>query len=234
MQVKREQDIRRGYGHTTLEGIYEQIREGQMKELRLVIKADVDGSAEVLSETLGKIATEEARTIIIHKGVGAINESDVLLAAASDAIVLGFNVSPDGRARETAAREKVDIRQYAIIYEAEDDIRKALEGLLSPEIKEEFSGMAEVRQIFKVPKVGTVAGCFVKEGAIKRTDKVHVVRDGRIVYTGALSSLRRFKDDAREVQNGYECGLAVENYNDIKVGDQIEVYHLVETAKKLQ
>ncbi len=234
MQVKREQDIRRGYGRATLEGIYAQIKDGQMKELRLVIKADVDGSAEVLAETLGKIATEEARTIIIHKGVGAINESDVLLAAASNAIVIGFNVSPDGRARETAAREKVDIKQYNIIYDVEDDIRKALEGMLSPDIKEEFAGMAEVRQIFKVPKVGTVAGCFVKEGAVKRTDKVHVVRDGRLIYTGALSSLKRFRDDAREVQNGYECGLAVENYNDIKVGDQIEVYHLVETAKKLE
>jgi len=234
MQVKREQDIRRGYGRPTLEGIYAQIKDGQMKELRLVIKADVDGSAEALSEILAKIATDEARTVIIHKGVGAINESDVLLAAVSNAIVIGFSVSPDSRARETAAREKVDIRQYDIIYEVEDDIRKALEGMLSPVIKEEFSGMAEVREIFKAPKVGTVAGCFVKDGAIKRTDKVHIVRDGRIIFTGALSSLRRFRDNVREVQNGYECGLAVENYNDVKVGDHIEVYHLVETAKKLE
>lgn len=234
MQVKREQEIRRGYGRATLEGIYEQIKDGQIKELRLIIKADVDGSAEVLSETLTKIATAEARTVIIHKGVGAINESDVLLAAASNAIIIGFNVSPDGRARETASREKVDIKQYDIIYNVEDDIRKALEGLLAPEISEQFAGMAEVRQIFKVPKVGTVAGCFVKEGAIRRTDKAHIVRDGRIIYTGSLSSLRRFKDDAREVASGYECGIGIENYNDIRIGDAIEVYHLVETAKKLE
>jgi translation initiation factor IF-2 len=234
MQVKREQDIRRGFGHATLEGIYAQIKEGQMKELRLIIKADVDGSAEVLSETLGKIATEEARTVIIHKGVGAINESDVLLAAASSAIIIGFNVTPDGRARETASREKVDIKQYSIIYDVENDVRKALEGMLTPEVKEEFNGLAEVRRIFKVPKVGVVAGCFVKDGVIRRTDKVHIVRDGRIIYTGSLNSLKRFKDDAREVQSGYECGIGIENYNDIKVGDQIEVYHLVETARKLE
>lgn len=234
MQVKREQEIRRGFGQTTLEGIYAQIREGQLKELRLIIKADVDGSAEVLAEALSKIATEEARTVIIHKGVGAVSESDVLLAAASNAIIIAFNVTPDGRARETAAREKVDIRQYNIIYDVENDIRKALEGMLSPVIKEEFSGLAEVRQVFKIPKVGAIAGCFVKEGTIRRTDNVHIVRDGRIIYNGTLSSLKRFKDDVREVQSGYECGIGVENYNDIKVGDTIEVYHLVETAKKLE
>jgi translation initiation factor IF-2 len=234
MQVKREQDIRQGHGHATLEGIYAQIKEGQMKELRLIIKTDVDGSAEVLSETLSKIATDEARTIIIHKGVGAINESDVLLAAASNAIVIGFSVSPDGRARETAAREKVDIKLYNIIYDVENDVRKALEGMLSPEIREEFSGMAEVRELFRVPKVGLIAGCFVKEGQIRRTDKVHIVRDGRIIFTGNLISLRRFKDDAREVQSGYECGIGIENYNDIKIGDHIEVYQLVETARKLE
>ncbi len=234
MQVKREQEIRRGFGRATLEGIYEQIREGRLKELRLIIKADVDGSAEVLSETLSKISSVEARTIIIHKGVGAISESDVLLAAASNAIIIGFNVSPDGRARETAAREKIDIKQYSIIYDVENAVRKALEGLLSPDIKEEFGGVAEVREIFKVPKVGTVAGCIVKDGIVRRTDKVHIVRDGRVIYTGNLSSLKRFKDDAREVQSGYECGIAVENYNDIKIGDAIEVFHLVETAKKLE
>ncbi len=233
-QVKREQEIRRGYGRATLENIYEQIKEGQIKELRLVIKADVDGSAEVLSETLGKIATEEVRTSIIHKGVGAISESDVLLAAASNAIIIGFNVSPDGRARETAAREKVDIKQYSIIYEVEGDIRKALEGMLSPEISEEFAGLAEVRQVFKVPKIGSIAGCFVKEGAVNRNDKVHIVRDGRIIHTGSLSSLKRFKDDVREVSEGYECGIGIEDYNDIKVGDTIEVFKLVETAKKIE
>ena len=233
MQLRREQEIRQGYGRATLEKIYEQIKEGQIKELRLVIKADVDGSAEVLSETLGKIATEEVRTVIIHKGVGAISESDVLLAAASNAIIIGFNVSPDGRAREAASREKVDIKQYTIIYDVENDVRKALEGMLAPSISEEFAGAAEIRQIFKVPKVGTVAGCFVKDGVIHRTDKVHIVRDGRIIYTGNLSSLKRFKDDVREVASGYECGIGIENFNDLKVGDSIEVYKLIETARKL-
>ncbi|PKK83801.1 MAG: translation initiation factor IF-2 [candidate division Zixibacteria bacterium HGW-Zixibacteria-1] len=232
-QLRREHEIRRGFGRATLDKIYEQIKDGQIKELRLVIKADVDGSAEVLAETLGKIATDEVRTVIIHKGVGAINESDVLLAAASNAIIIGFNVSPDGRARDAASREKVEIKQYSIIYDVEGDIRKALEGMLAPDISEEFVGVAEVRQIFRVPKVGVIAGCIVKEGAIHRTDKVHIVRDGRKVYTGHLSSLKRFKDDVREVTNGYECGIGVENYHDLKVGDAIEVYKLVETARKL-
>ncbi len=233
MQLKREHEIRRGYGHATLEKIYEQIKDGQVKELRLVIKADVDGSAEVLADTLGKIATDEVRTLVIHKGVGAVSESDVLLAAASDAIIIGFNTSVESRARETAAREKVDIRQYNIIYEVESDVRKALEGMLSPEVKEEYAGVAEVRQIFRVPKVGVVAGCFVKEGMIHRSDSVHVVRDGRIIYTGKLNSLKRFKDDAKEVASGFECGMGIENFNDIKVGDKIEVFRLVETARKL-
>jgi len=232
-QLKREHDIRRGFGQATLENIFEQIKDGQVKELRLVIKADVDGSAEVVTETLTKIATEEARTVVIRKGVGAISESDILLASASNAIIIGFNVSIDSRAREAAAREKVDVRRYTIIYEVEDDIRKALEGMLSPEISEEFVGVVEVRDIFRVPRAGVIAGCFVKEGAIHRNDKIHLVRDGRIIHTGNIGSLRRFKDDVREVASGYECGVSIENFNDIKVGDSIEVYRLVETAKKL-
>jgi len=233
-QIKREQEIRRGFGRATLEQIYEQIKDGQVKELRLVIKADVDGSAEVLSETLSKIATDEVRTLVIHKGVGGISESDVLLATASDAIIIGFNVRPDGRARELASKESVDIRQYSVIYDVENDIRKALEGMLSPEVKEEYAGVAEIRQVFRVPKIGTIAGCFVKEGTIHRSDKVHVVRDGRIVYTGNMHSLKRFKDDAREVASGYECGIGIEDFQDIKVGDTIEVFKLVETARKLE
>ncbi len=232
-QLRREQEMRRGFGRATLEKIYEQIKDGKVRELRLIIKADVDGSSEVLAETLSKIATEEVRTLIIRKGVGTITESDVLLAAASNAIIIGFNISTDGRAREAAALEKVDIRHYSIIYEVEDDIRKALEGMLSPDISEEFVGAAEIRQVFKVPKFGNIAGCFVKEGTIHRTDKVHLVRDGRIIHTGSLSSLKRFKEDVREVANGYECGIAIENYNDIKVGDSIEVFQIKETAKKL-
>jgi translation initiation factor IF-2 len=234
VQVKREHEMRRGFGRATLENIYDQIKEGQIKELRLIIKADVDGSAEVLSETLGKIGTDEVRTTIIRKGVGGITESDVLLAATSGAIIIGFNVSPDSRARETATREKVEIKRYSIIYEVEEDIRKALEGLLSPEVKETFTGMAEVRQIFRVPKIGTIAGCIVKEGTIHRSDKVNIIRDNRIIHTGNMSSLKRFKDDVREVASGFECGIGIENYNDIKVGDVIEVYQVVEVARKLE
>ncbi len=234
MQVKREHDIRRAATPATLENIYEQIKEGQIKELRLIIKADVDGSAEVLSETLSKIATDEVRTVVLHKGVGGITESDVLLAATSGAIIIGFNVRPDSRARETANREKVDIRLYSIIYDVDEDIRKALEGMLAPDVKEKVQGMAEIRQTFKVPKIGTIAGCFVKEGTIHRTDKAHVIRDGRVVHTGSLCSLKRFKDDAREVSSGFECGIGIENYNDLKVGDLIESFTMVEQARKLE
>lgn len=232
-QVKREQDARRTLGRTTLDKVFDRIKEGQIKELRLIIKADVDGSVEVLGDTLGKISTDEIRTNIIRQGVGAITESDVLLAAASDAIIIGFHVSPDARAREVARQEKVDIRLYSIIYEAEDDIKKAMSGLLSPEISEEFVGAAEVRELFKVPKIGVIAGTYVKEGRIKRNDKVKLVREGTVVYTGSLSSLKRFKDDAREVKEGFECGIGIENFNDIKVGDIIEAYMVVETARSL-
>ncbi|MCP4631993.1 MAG: translation initiation factor IF-2, partial [candidate division Zixibacteria bacterium] len=233
-QIKREYEIRRGFGRATLENIYAQIKDGQIKELRLIIKADVDGSAEVLADTLSKIRTDEVRTTILHKGVGAVTESNVLLAATSGAIIIGFNVTPDARAREMAAKEKVDIRKYDIIYEVESDVRKALEGMLAPEEKEVFSGLAEVRQVFKVPKIGAVAGCFVKEGTIKRVNKVHITREGIIIHTGDLVSLRRFKDDAREVTNGYECGIGIENFNDIKVGDLIEAYEIEEIARTLE
>jgi translation initiation factor IF-2 len=232
-QIKREYEIRRGFGRATLENIYEQIKDGQIKELRLIIKADVDGSAEVLADTLGKIGTDEVRTTILHKGVGAVTETDVLLAATSGAIIIGFNVTPDARAREMATKEKVDIRKYDIIYEVESDVRKALEGLLAPEKKETFSGLAEVRQVFKVPKIGSVAGCFVREGIIKRTNNVHVTREGIIIHTGVLSSLKRFRDDVREVAGGYECGIGIENFNDVKVGDLIEAFDIEEIARKL-
>ena len=232
-QLKREYDFRRPHGVVTLEKVFDQIKEGQIKEVRLVIKADVDGSVEVLADTLSKISTDEVKTNIIHHGVGAITESDVLLAAASSAIIIGFQVTPDSRARELARKEKVDIRQYNIIYEAENDVRKALEGLLSPTISESFVGAAEVRNVFKVPKIGQVAGCYVKEGRLNRKDKVKLVRDGKTIYTGIIASLRRFKDDAREVKEGFECGVGIENFNDIKVGDVIETYEMVETARTL-
>jgi len=233
-QVKREQDTRRTHGHVTLARVFDKIKEGSIRELKLIIKADVDGSVEVLSDTLGKIATDEVRTNIIHAGVGQIIESDVLLAAASDAIIVGFNVTPDSRARELAKQEDIDIRQYSIIYEAEKEIKDALSGMLAPEISEEFVGAAEVRETFKVPKIGVIAGCFVKEGRIARKDLVRLVRDGKKIYEGRVSSLKRFKDDAREVKEGFECGIGIENFNDIKVGDTIEAFAVVETARTLQ
>ncbi len=232
-QIKREQDSRRTLGRLSLDKVFDRIKEGQIKELRLIIKGDVDGSVGVLSDTLGKIATDEVKTNIIHSSVGAVSESDVLLAAASDAVIIGFHVSIDSRAREVAKNEKVDIRLYDIIYEAEDNVKKALEGMLSPELSEKFVGMAEVRDVFKIPKVGAVAGCYVKEGRFNRKDKVRLVRDGKIIFTGNLLSLKRFKDDAREVKEGFECGIGLENFNDVKVGDLIEAIEIVETARTL-
>jgi translation initiation factor IF-2 len=232
-QVKREYDSRRPHGPVTLDRIFSQIQEGQIKDVRLIIKADVDGSAEVLSDTLGKIATDEVKTSIIHEGVGAITESDVLLAAASDAIIIGFQVTVDPRARELAKQEKVDIRQYDVIYEAEEHVKKALEGLLPPEISEQFVGSAEVRETFRVPKAGVIAGCYVKEGRISRKDKVRLLRDGKLVHSGTISSLRRFKDDAKDVKEGFECGIGIDNFNDIKVGDIIEAIQVIETARTL-
>jgi len=232
-QIKREYDARHTHGITSLDKVFDRIKDGQIKEVRLIIKADVDGSVEVLSDTLGKIATDEVRTNIIHKGVGPINESDVLLAAASDAIIIGFQVAPDSRARDMAKTEKVDIRQYNIIYEAENDIKQAMAGLLSPEISEHFVGNAEVRDLFKVPRIGVIAGTYVTEGRVNRKDKVRLVRDGKVIFEGTLKSLKRFKDDAKEVKEGFECGIGIENYNDLKVGDMLEFFEVVETARTL-
>jgi len=233
-QIKREQETRRTHGHVTLDKVFDRIKDGTIRELKIIIKADVDGSVEVLSDTLGKIATDEVRTNIIHAGVGPIIESDVLLAAASDAIIIGFNVTTDSRSRELAKREDIDIRQYSIIYEAEKEIKDALSGMLAPDISQEFIGAAEVRETFKVPKIGLIAGCFVKEGRISRKDLVKLVRNGKIIYEGRIGSLKRFKDDAREVKEGFECGIGIENYNDVKVGDSIEAFTVVETARTLQ
>lgn len=232
-QIKREQEIRRTHGRTTLDKVFDRIKEGRIKEVRLIIKGDVDGSVEVLSDTIGRIASDEVKANVIHSGVGAITESDVLLASVSDAIIIGFQVTPDTRAREVGRREQVDIRLYDVIYEVEEDIRKALEGLLSPTISENFVGSAEVRNLFKVPKVGIIAGSYVKEGRINRKDKIQVVRDGKVIFTGVLGSLKRFKDDSREVKESFECGIGVENFNDLKVGDIIEAYEIVETARTL-
>lgn len=232
-RIKREQDFRH-LKRVALSNVYDQIREGQISELNLIIKGDVDGSAEVLCDTLEKLSNDEVRVVIIHRGVGGINENDVLLAAASHAIIVGFHVRPDANARVIAAREKVDIRLYTVIYEVESDVRKALEGLLSPEETEEVKGTAEVRNLFKIPKQGLVAGCYVQTGTISKSDRIRVVRDGTETYDGLIGSLRRFKDDVREVTSGFECGINVENFDDVKVGDVLETYVVIQVARKLQ
>lgn len=231
-QIKREQEYRQ-IKRVSLINVYDQIKEGQIKDLNIVIKGDVDGSVQVLRDTLEKISTSEVRVNVIHHGVGAITESDILLAAASDAIVIGFHVRPDSRAREVAAREKIDVRLYTIIYEAESDIRKALEGLLEPDHEERITGVAMVKDLFRVPKVGVIAGCSVQSGIIHKSDRARIIRDSIAIYTGNIHSLRRFKDDAREVAAGLECGIKVENYDDVKEGDLIEAFETVEIARKL-
>lgn len=232
-QLKREQDMRR-VKHITLDEISRRLREGEAAELNLIIKGDVDGSIEALSGSMQKLETKEAKVNVIHTGVGAISESDVLLASASNAIILGFQVRPTANARKLAEREEIDIRLFSIIYDAIDAIRDTLEGLLSPEMGEKINGVAEVRNTFRVPNVGVVAGCYVTEGKISRTHKIRLVRDGVVIFDGSLSSLKRFKDDVRDVNTGYECGMGIQNYNDIKVGDLIESYEITETKRKLE
>ncbi len=202
-------------------------------ELNLVVKGDVDGSIEALSDSLIKLSTPEVQVNVLHKGVGAISESDVTLAAASDAIIIGFQVRPSGAARKEAEKEGVEIRLYSVIYKAIEEVKDAMEGMLAPEIKEEITGTAEVLQTYKISKVGTIAGAMVREGKIKRTNKVRVIRDGIVIYTGELGSLKRFKDDAKEVTSGYECGLSVQGYNDIREGDLIEGFEEVAVKKTL-
>jgi translation initiation factor IF-2 len=231
-QLKREQDFRQ-IRLTTLDDISQQIKEGQVKELAVIVKGDVDGSVEALSDSLMKNAHKEVKLNVIHSGVGTISESDIILAAASGAVIIGFRVRPNLNARRLAEKEKVDIRTYNIIYDAIDDIHNALEGLLAPEKKEEVVGTVEVREVFKVPKIGNIAGCYVQDGKIVRSSKVRLVRDGIQVFEGGISSLKRFKDDVREVEAGFECGVGLENFNDIKVGDIIEAYRIVEAKRKL-
>ncbi len=232
-QLKREQDFRQ-IRLTTLDDISQQIKEGQVKELAVIVKGDVDGSVEALSDSLMKTEHKEVKLKVIHSGVGTISESDIILAAASGAVIIGFRVRPNLNARRLAEKEKVDIRTYTIIYDAINDIHKALEGLLAPEKKEEIMGTADVREVFKVPKAGNVAGCYVQDGKIMRSNRVRLVRDGIQVYEGSISSLRRFKDDVREVEAGFECGIGLENFNDVKTGDSIEAFRIVESKRKLQ
>ncbi|HLV10113.1 MAG TPA: translation initiation factor IF-2, partial [Halanaerobiales bacterium] len=231
-QVIHARDIQ-GERRISLEDLYQQIKEGEVKELNVIIKADVHGSIEALRDSLLKLGNEEVGINIIHTGVGAINESDVNLASASNAIILGFNVRPDSNARNLAEKEKVDIRLYRVIYKALDDLKNAMAGLLDPELKEEVTGRAEVRQIFRVPDVGNVAGLYVQEGLINRNYNVRLLRDGVVIFEGKISSLKRFEDDVREVKEGYECGLGIEGYNDIKVGDELEIYRIRKIKRTL-
>jgi len=231
-QLKREQDFRQRR-MITLDDISKQIKEGQVKDLLIIVKGDVDGSVEALSDSLMKLSTSEVKIAVIHKGVGAISESDVLLAAASRAVIIGFHVRPHLAARRLAEAEEVDIRIYNIIYDAINDVRSALEGMLAPSVSEQILATVEVRDIFKISKVGTIAGCYVQDGKISRNNKVRLVRDGLVVFDGGVSSLKRFKDDVREVEQGFECGIALEGFNDIKLGDSIEAYTVVETKRKL-
>ena len=231
-QLQREQDLRTTK-HITLDEIGRRIAIGNFQELNVIVKGDVDGSIEALSDSLIKLSTEEIQVNIKHKAVGQISESDILLAAASNAIVIGFQVRPSLSARKLAEKEQIDIRLYSIIYDAIEEVKSAMEGMLSPEIKEEITATLEVLQAIKVTKVGTVAGCIVREGKIKRASKVRLIRDGIVIYSGDLGSLRRFKDDVKEVVSGLECGLNIENFNDIKVGDVVEAYDETELKKTL-
>ena len=232
-QLQREQNVRT-QRHITLDEIGRRIALGDFKELNIILKGDVDGSVEALTDSFQKLSTEEIQVNIIHKGVGAITESDVLLASASDAIIIGFNVRPAGNARQVADKEEIDIRTYSIIYDAINDLKDAMEGMLSPELKEEITGTAEIRETFKISKIGTIAGCMVTSGKIYRNAGVRLIRDGVVIYTGELSSLKRFKDDVKEVAKGYDCGMQVKNYNDIKEGDVIEAFREVEVKKTLK
>jgi translation initiation factor IF-2 len=231
-QLQREQSVRT-QRHITLDEIGRRIALGDFQELNIILKGDVDGSVEALTDSFQKLSTDEIQVNIIHKGVGAITESDVLLASASDAIIIGFNVRPMGNARSIADKEEIDIRTYSIIYDAINDLKDAMEGMLSPEMKEEITGNAEIRETFKISKVGTIAGCMVTSGKIFRNSRIRLIRDGVVIYTGELASLKRFKDDVKEVSKGYDCGLQIKNYNDIREGDIVEAFQEVAVKKKL-
>ena len=232
LQLVREQGARTNK-HITLDEIGRRLAIGDFKELNVIIKGDVDGSIEALSDSLQKLSTDQIEVNIIHKSVGQISESDVMLAAASDAIIIGFQVRPSVNARKLAEQEQIDVRLYSIIYDAIEEIKDAMEGMLAPKFEEKITGTVEIREIFKISKVGTIAGCMVQEGKIYRTSNVRVIRDGIVVYTGTLGSLKRFKDDVKEVTKGYECGLNIDKFNDIKEGDIVEAYEQVEVKQKM-
>ena len=215
----------------SLDDLFDRIEAGKQTDLNLIVKADVQGSIEALRDAFEKMDQSEVRINIVHSAVGGITETDVTLASASDAIIIGFNVRPTGKSKQQAEKEKVDIRLYRVIYQAIEEINAARVGLLSPDIVEEDTGIAEVRELFKVPKVGTIAGCYMLEGEMHRDDKVRLVRNGTVIYDGSLASMRRFKDDVKSVKSGYECGLGVEGFQDLKIGDTIEGYIVKEVER---
>ena len=231
-QLQREQGLRT-QKMLTLDEVGRRLALGDFHELNVIVKGDVDGSIEALSDSLIKLSTEQIQVNVIHKAVGQISESDVSLAAASDAIIIGFQVRPSMSARKLAEQEGVDIRLYSIIYDAIEDVKAAMEGMLAPEVKEEITATVEVREVFKITKVGTVAGAWVREGKVKRSDKARLIRDGIVIFTGAINALKRFKDDVKEVPVNFECGISLQNYNDIKVGDVIETFQEVEVKQTL-
>ena len=231
-QLQREQNVRT-QRHITLDEIGRRIALGEFQELNIILKGDVDGSVEALSNSLENLSTQEIEVKIIHKGVGAITESDIILASASDAIVIGFNVRPMGNARALSEKEKIDIRTYSIIYDAINDVKDAMEGMLSPELKEEVTGNAEIRETYKISKVGTIAGCMVTSGKIFKNSGIRLIREGVVIFTGTLVSLKRFKDDVKEVAKGYDCGIQIKSFNDLKVNDLLEAFQEVEVRKKL-
>jgi translation initiation factor IF-2 len=232
-QELRKMESAKNVKKITLDNLYDSIQSGSVQELNVIIKGDVHGSVEALQQALEKLSTPEIRLVCKHAAAGAIIENDVNLAVASNAIIIGFHVRPTPKAQMVAEREKVEIRKYNIIYDAVEDIKTAMEGMLVPDLEEQVVGKVEVRETFKVPKIGVIAGCMVTSGIVTRKSNVHVIRDGIQVHTGPISSLKRFKDDAKEVREGFECGLSIENYVDIKVGDELEVFIMKEIAKKL-
>jgi len=232
LQLQREQGYRT-QKHITLDEIGRRLAIGDFKELNVIVKGDVDGSIEALTDSLLKLSTNKIQVNVIHKSVGQVTESDVLLASASDAIIIGFQVRPSASARKIAEQEQIDIRLYSIIYDAINEVKLAMEGMLAPEYEEKIVCNIEIREVYKITKVGTIAGCMVLDGKVTRNTKVRVIRDGIVIHSGHLGSLKRFKDDVKEVNTGYECGLNIEGFNDIEVGDIIEGYENVEIKKKL-
>jgi translation initiation factor IF-2 len=232
-QEKARENMQQKGSRMSLEQLFQRMQQGKVKDLNLILKADVQGSVEVLNETLRKLSTAEVKVNVIHSSVGAISTNDVLLATASDAIVVGFNVRPERNAADLADKEGVDIRMYTVIYNLVDEMKAAMTGLLEPKFQEVFQGRAEVRTLFKVPKAGVVAGCMVIDGTIPRTATVRLLRDNRVIYQGKISSLRHFKNDVSEVRQGFECGIAIEKFQDIKVGDVIEGFKVEQLTPTL-